>query len=85
MTKDEIIEELRLEMNPGSKTVDDMLGMIADLIIEKEHLNQQIQEKEEQKQCWYSKYCEELNKNIQMKECLFSIGGIVKVIVERWK
>lgn len=46
MTKDEIIEELRLEMNQGSKTVDDMLGMIADLVIEKEHLNQQIREKE---------------------------------------
>lgn len=65
MTKDEIIEELRLEMNQGSKTVDDMLGMIADLVIEKEHLNQQIREKEKQKQYWYLKYCEELNKNIQ--------------------
>ena len=52
-------------MNQGSKTVDDMLGMIADLVIEKEHLNQQIREKEKQKQYWYLKYCEELNKNIQ--------------------
>jgi len=81
MTKDVIIEDLRCAMSHG-ETVDDTMDYVAEIILEQYH---QLEEKDKQIESLDSKYCEKLNKNNEMKECLFSISGIFKVIVERWK
>lgn len=92
MSKEEIIEELKLELNPGSKKVDDLLEMAADLTIQRDELKAKVAELEEnvrkEKESgsyWYDLYLKEEKKVCEMRESMQLICKVSNEIYERWK
>lgn len=91
-TKEEIIEELKLELNPGSKTVDDIIVMLADSMVENQQKDEKIglltKEMEEAKKgssMWYGYYNEKVDELKKMAESLETISRVVNEVRERWK
>ena len=90
MSKEDIIEELKL--NPGSKKVDDLLEMAADLTIQRDELKAKVAELEEnvrkEKESgsyWYDLYSKEEKKVCEMRESMQLICKVSNEIYERWK
>ena len=92
MSKEEIIEELKLELNPGSKKVDDLLEMAADLTIQRDELKAKVAELEENVRkekergsYWNNLYLKEEKKVCEMRKSMQLICEVSNEICERWK
>lgn len=99
-TREELIEELKMELNPGSMSVDDLIEKMVDghledvaKIQELEEGNEALQEKMEKmekdhtlsRNYWYNEN-DGLKGEIQkLKESLRAIKDVTTNIVELWK
>ncbi len=91
-TREEIIEELNLEVNPGSMKMKDLIEKHADALLEIEGLKlkvkdmqEKVEDTEKSKTYWYQEYssgCEKIN---ELKESLVTVQRVMNEIVERWK
>lgn len=91
MSREEIIENYKLELNPGSKKVDDLLNMMADLHIERDALMVKLEDAEkknkelsESKSYWYDQYDLQLKKVEEIKKSLCAVKDVVIEIGKRW-
>lgn len=91
MSREEIIENYKLELNPGSKKVDDLLNMMADLYIERDALMVKLEDAEkknkelnESKSYWYDQYDLQLKKVEEIKMSLCAVNDVVIEIGKRW-